>query len=162
MFSSNHRPFLLLCVFIIRERGFLIKVYLKTDLTPHRRNNLHILGTSYIYTNASFYFFQLFGLPVSSGSNPIICAIIWNNTKRCSVPASVELGPPLRHYLILLFPAGASYIYPPRPLLLSALSPAHVHGLWSWDWVNQCVWIKCRKPVPAAGTGGLEREIACA
>ena len=111
-----------------KEVGFLIKVQFKTDLTPHRRNSLHTLGTSYIHTTASFYFFQLFGLPVSSGSNPVICAILCNNTKRYAVPASVELGLPLRHYLILLFPAGASYVYPQRPLVTSALSPARVPG----------------------------------
>lgn len=39
---------------------FLIKVHFKTGLILYRRNNLATLGTSYIYSNTSFYFFHPF------------------------------------------------------------------------------------------------------
>lgn len=55
---------------------FLVKVHFKTGLILYRRNNTGILGISCIYTNASFYF-SFSGLPVSSGSNAMICAILW-------------------------------------------------------------------------------------
>lgn len=125
MYSSSHDPFLFLFIWV----GFLIKVHCKTSLILKSRNNLGILGASYIYTNASFSFFLPFRIAhflwfqfnhVCYSLGPY--KLLWNNMKCYAVPASVELGMPLRHYLILLFPTGANcaMLTPQRSLLTSA------------------------------------------
>lgn len=128
-----------------------------------------IPGTFYKYTDC-FFLFQLFRTAhflwfqsIRLHSPLGLYKLQRNNRKLFTVSAAVELGMPLRHYLILLFPTGAKCVMlTPRTHLLTSATLS-----WACEWLlelktsNQRIGSKCRKPVPISGTRDPEHETTC-